>query len=265
MPTTNLTMTPKFDSLSNLTEENTKQLLNILESNVDVTSCLVNCSNNGICKLDSTTTLKYICECKEHFIGTQCQTDQRPCSRSTNKCMNNGTCINSLNYTTFTCKCKENGLYFGQYCENTKDLCKNRTCSLHGYCKQTQNGSFIQTQCKCNKGYEGDDCEIESIFLKIVRNIQWLTTVLFVVAILIVCIFVITCDILDFYEIGSEHIDMDEWRHEKLHGVKQRKDGKVTKRFKFRRNLKTKVGQVKKIKFKYMPSLTQNVETISSQ
>ena len=227
MPTTNLTMTPKFDSLSNLTEENTKQLLNILESNVDVTSCLVNCSNNGICKLDSTTTLKYICECKEHFIGTQCQTDQRPCSRSTNKCMNNGTCINSLNYTTFTCKCKENGLYFGQYCENTKDLCKNRTCSLHGYCKQTQNGSFIQTQCKCNKGYEGDDCELEMSSVKQVKNVQWSTTIICIVILAFTWFLFIGSDVLDYFKIGSEHIDMDKWRDEKFYGSKEFRENKT--------------------------------------
>ena len=209
-------MTPRFDAFSNLTEENTKQLLNILQSNVDITSCLVNCSNNGFCKL-APTTRKYICECKENFSGTQCQTDQRPCYRSSNKCLNNGTCINSLNYTTLTCKCPESGLYYGQYCENRRNLCENRTCSFHGYCIQSQNESLI-TYCKCNIGYEGDDCQLEMSSVKQVKMFQWSTTIICIVILGLTWFLFIGSDVLDYLRIGNEHIDMNEWRRAKLHG-----------------------------------------------
>jgi hypothetical protein len=88
---------PSFDNLNNLSSSNMQQILNILQSNNDMSSCLSNCSNKGICVLNSPMQ-KYLCECNEYFTGVSCQTDTRPCAR-TNKCLNNGTCINSYNST----------------------------------------------------------------------------------------------------------------------------------------------------------------------
>jgi hypothetical protein len=112
-----------------------QQLIYILQSNNDITACLTNCSNQGICKL---TNLTYFCECNAIFLGKSCQTDKRLCSQS-NKCLNNGTCINSKDLTSSICKCPENGPYYGQYCENVKNLCENVTCSSHGYCIRNKN------------------------------------------------------------------------------------------------------------------------------
>lgn len=44
----------------------------------DLTGCLTNCSNNGICELSA--DFKLVCRCKEHFMGDLCDTDSRPCS-----------------------------------------------------------------------------------------------------------------------------------------------------------------------------------------
>jgi hypothetical protein len=185
---------------------------------MDISSCLSNCSNQGVCKLTNQT---YICECYEYFIGVACQTDARPCSQS-NKCLNNGTCVDSLDLTSSSCKCPQNGLFYGQYCENRRNLCENVTCSSHGYCIQSQNTSTI-TQCKCLSGYKGDNCEIESNTVKLVKNVQWSTTAICIAVILTFWTLVICSDILDFFKIGHDHIDMNEWRSEKFHGLNRKK------------------------------------------
>ena len=77
-----------------------------------MSSCLMNCSNQGICKLDPKTQ-KFICECNTNFMGKSCQTDKRPCMRW-NPCLNNATCLN-LNSTSFQCKC--NNGFSGEICD----------------------------------------------------------------------------------------------------------------------------------------------------
>ena len=131
---TNFTSSPSFGNLNNLSPANIQQLLNILQSNADVSSCLSNCSNQGICKLSNNQT--YICECNANFMGKSCQSDKRPCSQS-NKCLNNGTCVDSLDLTSSSCQCPENGLFYGKFCEKRRNLCENVTCSSHGYCIQS--------------------------------------------------------------------------------------------------------------------------------
>jgi hypothetical protein len=110
-----------FGKFEKLTQAESQALLNILQSNTDMSSCLNNCSNQRICKLDLITQ-KYSCECNTNFMGKSCQTDSRPCMRW-NPCLNNATCFN-LNSTSVECKCPSNGLYYGEYCENRIDLCE---------------------------------------------------------------------------------------------------------------------------------------------
>ena len=152
-----------------------------------------------------------------------CQTDERPCSH-TNKCLNNGTCINSLYLTSSSCKCPENGLFYGQYCENIRNLCENVTCSSHGYCTQSQS----ETKCKCNNGYEGDKCEIESSAVKAVKSIQWTTTIISVLFIATFWIIIASNDLLNYFKIGHERIDINEWKSEKIHGEKKKPKKKKT-------------------------------------
>ena len=97
--------------------------MNILtNSNYDLSACLKNCSNNGLCLLN-TTNQKYSCQCFTHFNGISCQFDTRPCSKY--PCLNNGTCLNTnLNTSEFKCQCQLN--YFGLNCETKIDLCKNQ-------------------------------------------------------------------------------------------------------------------------------------------
>ena len=90
-------------------------MLNILQSNGDLNSCLVNCSNQGVCQQFNQT---YECQCNQNYMGSSCQTDTRPCFN--NNCLNNATCVNTLNMTmeSYRCECPSNGLFYGQYCEN---------------------------------------------------------------------------------------------------------------------------------------------------
>jgi hypothetical protein len=195
----NYTLNPSFENLLNMSQANMQQLLNILQSNNDISACLANCSNQGTCKLDQ-QTLKYICECNANFKGKSCQTDERPCSQA-NNCLNNGTCINSLNLTSSSCQCPENGLFYGQYCENMRNLCENKTCSFHGYCTQSQN----ETKCKCYNGYEGDDCEIESNTVKVVKNVQWTTTIICIICIATFMLIILGNDLFNFLKFNRKN------------------------------------------------------------
>ena len=199
--------------MQNITQTNLQQLLNILQSNEDLNSCLVDCSNRGQCQFDQ-QALKYLCECNQNYMGSACQTYTGACSR--NKCLNNATCVNTLNMTmeSYRCECPSNGLFYGQYCEKRINTCQNITCSLHGYCFSNQN---LTTQCKCFYGYSGDICDIESISIKITRGVQWTATIICIICIVIFWMITIGSDILSYLGIGHKRIDIVKWKHDKLH------------------------------------------------
>ena len=122
----------------------------------DISSCLANCSNQGICVLDSNQ--QYVCKCNQYRTGLSCQSDTRPCSSG--PCLNNGICSNINNETSFQCTCQMN-LYYGQYCENKVDLCLNNSIKCiknQGYCVMNN----TQAICKCLLDFSGPNCEIES-------------------------------------------------------------------------------------------------------
>ena len=85
----------------------------LLNSELDMTVCLSNCTNNGMCFINQFGN--YECRCFEGFSGSICATNQRPCS--TNPCINNGDCQNILieNEYSFYCNCSYP--YFGEKCE----------------------------------------------------------------------------------------------------------------------------------------------------
>ena len=121
------------------------QVVNLLDSTYDLSGCIVNCSNKGLCKFDTTKNM-FNCECNsDYIIGSACQMDTRPCSL--NSCLNNGTCLDYTNNQTFdlelnsnrtyVCLCDKN--YEGENCESRIDLCLNFTCSGNGYCVEKDN------------------------------------------------------------------------------------------------------------------------------
>ncbi|RNA23001.1 neurogenic locus notch -like protein [Brachionus plicatilis] len=137
----------------NLNLDNFHQYLNLISSKLDLTKCLINCSNNGKCFYD-TKKNHLECKCFENFTGPSCQVDKRFCSSS--PCLNNGTCIEDSQ--GFRCQCMKD-YFFGNYCEKAIDLCANETCSKNGFCVVKKDFKVI---CKCLYLYSGEKCEIES-------------------------------------------------------------------------------------------------------
>ena len=106
-----------IDVSSFFTLNNTSSQLNgvLTTYTGDLSGCLANCSNQGMCVLN---TFQH-CKCDKYKTGKACQFDVRSCS--SNPCLNNGTCSHSMNIikTSFQCMC-QNNLYFGTYCVRIK-------------------------------------------------------------------------------------------------------------------------------------------------
>ena len=111
-------------------------------------------------------------------MGRACQTDSRPCS--SNPCLNNGTCSNINNDTSFECTCQNPNLFYGIYCENKLDLCLNNTdiCYMNqGYCVMND----TQPVCKCLMDYYGAKCELMSSSLVVRKAIINVSTIIVIV------------------------------------------------------------------------------------
>lgn len=137
----------------------------LLESGKEVTNCLMNCSNNGICKLDQ--QYEFICECFKHYSGSDCTRNQRHCSRL--QCLNYGTCIDKISQGSYDFECKCQHPFSGKRCGLRANLCANRTCSKQGACKMNN----TMTYCHCYSGHSGNDCEIlsqKTVLKKAVSN-----------------------------------------------------------------------------------------------
>ncbi len=190
-PTSAIT-TIEFESSLNLMTSS--QLIQLLSSSdYDLTGCMVNCSNHGLCKLNS-TSLQYGCVCDQFFYGSSCQSDIRPCSRG-GLCINNGTCVDIINLTDqkydFECQCEN--MFEGRHCENVKDVCRNETCSNNGYCVSLSQ----EPTCKCFVNFEGEKCEQVSWKLKSIRNAIRITSI---VAILILILFYLGFVLMDLHK-----------------------------------------------------------------
>ncbi len=174
---------------SNLTT-NVTRLLSILSTQTEyLNGCLSNCSSNGICHFNSNAAT-IGCNCFQNYAGTSCQTDIRPCAL--NSCLNNSTCVNNSN-DTFKCECQNN--YFGLNCERFVDLCQNVTCMKHGYCYINQ----TRAKCKCFTSYSGDECEIESTHVRLVKSVQWTSTLICFVSFGLSIILAILNDIWNYF------------------------------------------------------------------
>ena len=155
-----------FDSTTNFQPNalQPQQLLGYLEGDAGILNCLSNCSNNGQCAFDNTTSF-FTCKCDNYFTGADCGTNQKPCAAKV--CHYNGICSqtlksNSFNVFIFNCACDPR--FTGRFCEKRIDYCKltKRTCSENGYCQSNRNASSNYTACRCFTSYSGEDCEFKS-------------------------------------------------------------------------------------------------------
>ena len=188
LPTTNI---------SSISSQRTTILINIstlANNNIlitytgDLSACLANCSNQGVCILNSEQ--KYVCHCNQYRTGSACQSESLPCASY--PCLNGGVCSNTNNDTTFQCMCVNN-LYYGANCENKLNLCLNSTVCFNnqGYCIMND----TQPVCKCKQYYSGVNCETISSSLATRKNIINASTVIAIIT--LVC-FVITVFCMDF-------------------------------------------------------------------
>ena len=244
---------PSFDNLNALNETNIVVVLDLLgSSQYDLTSCLSNCSNQGVCSFDALTR-QYICACNSGFMGRSCQTDQKPCSKA--KCLNNGTCLNVNNDTSYQCQCSSE-IFYGEYCQYRKNLCEKRICSMNGNCLANHTESY----CKCFIGYSGSDCEIVEKAVKIVKGIQMTSTIICAVCLVTFGCLVLCNDVLVYLKIGSEHIDIGKWKRKKLHGQDLIKKTKKKNQKKI-----SKVNKMKKINSFLEPIPVKMLPTTSSR
>lgn len=154
-----------------------------------MTSCLLNCSNNGACFLDRQDN-KLKCSCDPYFVGDSCQTDVRPCS--SNPCINNSTCVNNQKPSGewfFNCNCQK--YYTGVHCENKINICENETCSSNGNC---YDNSSVPT-CKCFQLYEGLKCEKSSGKLVMIKRVVKYVSIIAIIIIVAFFMFFLLLDI----------------------------------------------------------------------
>ena len=183
-----------FDQLTS------SQTLNLLNSNYDLSGCIVNCSNSGSCKFDLNKN-EFYCLCDSIYLsGSACQTDTRPCS--SNPCLNNATCVdytNSKSYnmtltsnSSFNCLC--NKYYAGSFCESKIDICQNETCSGNGNCKDVND----QPKCECFAMYLGDKCDTQSSELKAVKAIISFASIVAIISVIVFYSCILCIDLTKF-------------------------------------------------------------------
>ena len=180
------------------------QTVSLLTSNYDMSSCLSNCSNNGVCKFDLVNN-KFVCSCFSAFLtGSACQLDTRPCSSS--PCLNNATCVDftnankfnmssifGTNSTDFYCLCDK--YHQGSYCESEINVCQNETCSGNGNCVDLNN----QPKCECFSMYLGEKCDTQSAELKTVKAIISFTSIIAIITVISFYACFIVMDLMNFF------------------------------------------------------------------
>ena len=186
----------------------TEEILAILSSDYDFNNCIVNCSNNGLCKY--TGNKMFSCECYADYAGQTCQKNIRPCSHW--PCLNNGTCVENIMNQSYTCECGP--LYYGKNCENKIDVCENETCSAKGKCYDIGNVAV----CKCYSLYSGTHCEIESSHKSTIQSVTSYSSIIAMVLLVFFFSFFIIIDVLGWIFISRERARLNRM---KRYGTKQ--------------------------------------------
>lgn len=188
---------------------NDKEVSNLLSNiDYDISGCLINCTNNGKCKLNMQSN-KIECSCVDFFFGSDCRSNRRICSNQM-QCLNSGSCIdiiefnNEKNTFEFSYQCNCSQYYYGERCQYEVDLCQNKTCSSNGFCKVNETKQAV---CNCFKFFSGENCEITSNELVVIKKV---ITVSSIVAIVVICTMFLT---LLLNDITSLIINYDRKKH----------------------------------------------------
>jgi hypothetical protein len=176
----------------NIEDIPSEEISNLLQSDSDISACLSNCSNHGMCALGKNNTYK--CECFEHFNGSACEYDLRHCSSQ--PCMNNGVCEDIIENTTYTFNCSCSDQFFGAFCHLKIDVCENEKCSGNGNCHEIDG----KPTCNCFKMYSGVHCEIESTEIKAIKKLSSLTSIIAVSILGLLYLIFLLIDMCNFYE-----------------------------------------------------------------
>ena len=164
----------------------------------DLSACLTNCSNQGVCFLNSDQ--KYVCQCNPYRTGSACQSESLPCASY--PCLNGGVCNNTKNGTSFECSCNSD-IFYGANCENEINLCLNSTVCFNnqGYC--IMNGT--QPICKCKSDYSGVNCEIISSSLATRKSIINASTIIAIISLVCLAITIVSMDFTKYFMMDNSN------------------------------------------------------------
>lgn len=93
-----------------------------------------------------------ICYCRPGYTGESCAVEIDECRQVHEPCLNNGTCIDSVNH--YTCECQPG--FKGDLCQDTIDMCETSPCLNAGKCINHR----TSYSCLCEHGWEGKHCEL---------------------------------------------------------------------------------------------------------
>ena len=165
------------------------------EFHSDLTACLSNCSNHGVCEIDrsSLPVLRLSCSCDPDYYGEACELDRQIC-RSSIPCRNGAKCEEAPHLPIgFRCEC-DASLYQGDLCEQRIDLCSNETCSDHGLCRVSND----RAHCVCFPSYRGLQCQEETVERSIVRVVIRTTSIIAIIVIVLFYLIFLLNDILSY-------------------------------------------------------------------
>lgn len=195
--TTSADETPSF-SFALMSNEDLTNIMSKVD--YDITGCLINCTNNGKCKINKWSN-KMECACSDYYFGSDCRENRKICTNRM-QCLNSGLCIDIIEFNMeknvfeFSYKCNCSDYYYGDRCQYEVDLCSNKTCSSNGFCKVNETKQAV---CNCFKFYSGENCEIKSNELVVIKRVITVSSIIAIVVISIMFLTLLLNDISSFF------------------------------------------------------------------